>query len=213
MRKHSGSKDGFGGDLRFGETGDGAGLRGADKLCTTIAEESMPGSGAKGWAAFLSTSTVNAKDRIGTGPWYDRTGRLVAQDLTALLKDRPTGADATIINDLPNETGAPNQAGSAEGGNDDNHDTVTGSNADGTFANGTDTCSDYTSITTATAGVKGPMCGHSWPAQSSGRGWAKAHEARGCRPGVNLVQNGPGSGDTIGAGGGYGGIYCFAKKP
>lgn len=207
MRKHSGSKNGFGGDLRFGETGDGAGLRGADKLCTKIAEESMPGSGAKGWAAFLSTSTVHAKDRIGTGPWYDRLGRLVSQDLTALLKERPMGADTAIINDLPNETGAPNRAGSAEGANDDNHDTVTGSNADGTFSGGA-TCSDYTVAT----GTPGPMQGHSWPA-NSGKSWAKTHAAHGCVPGVNLVQNGGGSGDTIGAGGGYGGIYCFAKKP
>jgi len=40
--------DGFGGDLRYGETGAGAGLRGADKICATLAEASMPGAGAKG---------------------------------------------------------------------------------------------------------------------------------------------------------------------
>jgi hypothetical protein len=212
MRKHSKSQNGFGGDLRFGETGDGAGLRGADKLCTTIAEESMPGSGAKGWAAFLSTSTVNAKDRIGTGPWYDRMGRLVAMNLTGLLRPRPMGADPTIINDLPNETGVANKEGSAEGANNDNHDTVTASNADGTFNAENGNCSDFTVAT----GAKGPMQGHSWPRSGSGGsgdGWAQAHAARGCVPGVNLVQNGAGTGDTIGAGGGYGGIYCFAKKP
>src|SRR4051812_38554586 len=43
MQRLSGSADGFGGDLRFGETGEGAGLRGADQICTTIAEQSMPG--------------------------------------------------------------------------------------------------------------------------------------------------------------------------
>jgi hypothetical protein len=66
--------DGFGGDLRYGETGAGAGLRGADKICATLAEASMTGAGAKGWRAFLSASDdgtgqpVNAIDRIGTGP-------------------------------------------------------------------------------------------------------------------------------------------------
>src|SRR5690349_20801870 len=53
MQELSGSEDGFGGDLRFGETGAGAGLRGADKICTTIAEQSLPGN-AKTWRAFLS---------------------------------------------------------------------------------------------------------------------------------------------------------------
>ena len=82
MRELSGSQDGFGGDLRFGETGPGAGLRGADKLCATIADKSMPGSSAKGWRAFLSATAdehgvqVDAIDRIGEGPWYDRVGRL-----------------------------------------------------------------------------------------------------------------------------------------
>ena len=69
----SGSEDGFGGDLRFGETGPGAGLRGADKICATIAERSMPGSSAKQWRAFLSVTAdengqpLNAIDRIGEG--------------------------------------------------------------------------------------------------------------------------------------------------
>ena len=54
--------------------------------------------------------------------------------------------------------------------------------------------------------------GHSWPAQS-GQHWIRAHTARGCSPGVNLVQNGPGTGTSVGAGGGWGGIYCFALEP
>jgi hypothetical protein len=88
---------GFGGDLRFGETGPGAGLRGADKLCATIAERRMPGAGAKPWRAFLSASddgagnVVHAIDRIGPGPWYDRNGRLLAPDLASLMGIRPAG--------------------------------------------------------------------------------------------------------------------------
>jgi hypothetical protein len=89
MRELSGSQNGFGGDLRFGETGEGAGLRGADKICTRIAERSMPGSGAKQWRAFLSATSgganggaVHAIDRVGQGPWYDRLARLVANSRT-----------------------------------------------------------------------------------------------------------------------------------
>src|SRR5688572_16941556 len=52
LRELSGSQNGFGGDLSYGETGAGAGLRGADKLCAAIAERSMPGASAKPWRAF-----------------------------------------------------------------------------------------------------------------------------------------------------------------
>ena len=68
----------FVGNLRHGESGAGAGLRGADKICAEIAEASMPGAGKKGWRAFLSAADggagkpVNAIDRIGSGPWFDR---------------------------------------------------------------------------------------------------------------------------------------------
>jgi len=47
----------------------------------------------------------------------------------------------------------------------------------------------------------------------SGQSWITAHRVRGCAPGVNLVQDGPGSGDCVGCGGGYGAIYCFALTP
>jgi hypothetical protein len=223
MRRVSGSQDGFGGDLRHGET---TGLAGADKICSEIAEQSMPNASKKGWHAFLSAKAggpsggvVHARDRIGQGPWYDRTGRLVAMNLEALLKTRP-GADAAIASDLPNEQGVPNH-GSADV---DNHDTVTGSNAQGQYAD-SETCGDWTSteasMTTTDSGGgrpggggghNGPMCGHSWPAQS-GQSWIAAHPAPGCAPSVSLVQNGGGSGTGIGNGGGYGGIYCFAMTP
>ena len=58
------------------------------------------------------------------------------------------------------------------------------------------------------------MLGHSWPA-TSGQDWIQAHAAAGCAPSVTIVQSGgppPGS-DGVGAGGGYGGIYCFALTP
>jgi hypothetical protein len=214
MRQLSGSQNGFGGNLTFGETGDGAGLRGADKICTTIAEMSMPGSGAKGWHAFLSTDAVDARDRIGDGPWYDRQGRVVAMTKQALfMGNRPQGADPTIANDLPNERGEPNQAGSAVGSNDDNHDTLTATNAQGVY-DGSPTCSDWTSTVTMGTGMRrGPGLGHTWPAMS-GQSWVAAHGAPGCAAGVNLSQGfGTGAGDSVGALGGYGGIYCFADAP
>ncbi len=121
LRTLSGSQNGFGGDLRYGETGDGAGLRGADKICTAIAEMSMPGSGAKGWHAFLSAPAmgtapaVNAIDRIGAGPWYDRMGRLFSASKANLNGFRPSDADAAIKNDFPNENGILNHSDGAPG--------------------------------------------------------------------------------------------------
>lgn len=233
MKRLSGNALGFGGDLRFGETGDGAGLRGADKICATIAETSSPGAGKKTWRAFLSAkaagpggSPVHAKDRIGNGPWYDRLGRLVAPDLASLLNQRPLGGDSTIANDLPNENGIPNHQDGAPGcsgnGCPDNHDTLTGSAADGTLYTRTSapTCEDWTS---AVGSAGRPRCGHSWPRNIVGGGgpsmdvahWISALDEAGCSPGINLVEMGPpdASNPTVGSGGGYGGIYCFALEP
>src|SRR5690606_34300417 len=122
----SGSPDGFGGDLRYGQA---TGLEGADKICTEIAETSMPGSGAKQWRAFLSVVNgpdgqgVDAIDRVGQGPWYDRLGRLVGMTTADLANERPSGADPEIINDLPNEDGVPNHA--PDGQTIDNHHVLT----------------------------------------------------------------------------------------
>lgn len=219
MRRLSKSQNGFGGDLRYGETGSGAGLRGADKICTEIAESSMPGSKAKQWRAYLSVNQgdngqpVHAVERIGTGPWYDRLGRLVAQDRAGLLRQRPA-SDAAIANDLPNESGELNH--DAGGVRMDNHDIVTGSDAQGRLLG--NTCRDWTSIANdftgsngGGAGGNGPKIGHSWPA-SSGQHWLYSHNSPGCAPSV--VSGGGSLGGTgIGDLGGYGGIYCFALTP
>ena len=225
LRELSKSQSGFGGDLRFGETGEGAGLRGADKICATIAETSMPGSSAKQWRAFLSTSTVNAKDRIGQGPWYDRKGRVLAQDLTGLFKLRPEG-DAQIVNDFPNELGVNNHDPDGTG-NVDNHDMLTGSNDQGTLYCPTNaancTCDDWTSAQPSGK----PRVGHSWPRGTGGGGtrpgggggninsWVSSLDEAGCAPGVSLIEmGGPiASNPTVGSGGGYGGFYCFALTP
>lgn len=248
IQKLAGNTKGLGGDLRHGETGAGAGLRGADKICTEIAEGSMAGAGAKTWRAFLSATAdesgkqVNAIDRIGNGPWYDRLGRLFANNRDELYYDRPQNADAAIKMDFPNENGVTNQ-NPDKTGNVDNHDMLTGSDDEGKLYGATSTCSDWTSAV-ATSGHK-PRVGHSWPTMAnqcsttstlggatgsggSGGGWPggpgggigslcnwmSALDESGCAPGVNLIQNGgPGNDGTVGSGGGYGGFYCFALTP
>jgi hypothetical protein len=229
MRDLSKSENGFGGDLRYGQP---TGLQGADKICTDLAEQSMPGAGAKGWRAFLSAAKsgegggpVHAKDRIGKGPWYDRTGRLVAMTLEDLLQERPRGADPAIIDDLPNERGEPNHTDTVPE-MDDNHDVVTATNAQGMW-DGKTTCEDWTSTETVVTTPSNPMMmgpwgnipmdgpglGHSWPSEFSGISWMTVHRAPGCGASVALVQTGAGMGTGIGNAGGYGGIYCFALMP
>ena len=227
LQELSGSQSGFGGDLRFGETGAGAGLRGADKLCATIAERSMPGAGSKPWRAFLSAvndgngNVVNAIDRIGEGPWYDRLGRVFATSKANLLADRPVGIDPAIKDDFPNEDGVPNHRPDPSQGQVDNHDTLTGSNAQGKLYSATATCNSWTGNT----GTEGkPRVGHSWPRYGGPGGgggsvnpanWMSSLDESGCAPGVNLIEMGPpsSSSNTVGSGGGYGGFYCFALVP
>jgi hypothetical protein len=168
LQQLSNSQSGFGGDLRFGETGAGAGLRGADKICSAIADMSSPGTSAKGWRAFLSATAgedgqqVDAIDRVGQGPWYDRLGRLVAANLGDLTAARPTGADSTIVNDLPNEDGVPNHQPDPSQPQVDNHDVLTGTNAEGHLYSQTATCADWTSSSTDSSYGR-PRVGHSWP--------------------------------------------------
>jgi hypothetical protein len=197
MQQLSGNEDGFGGDLRFGETGDGAGLRGADKICATIAEQSMPGNG-KTWRAFLSATQgedgepVDAITRIGDGPWYDRVGRLVAANKTDLAQERPAGADEAIVDDLPNEDGVPNHAPEPMAGEVDNHDVLTGTNEQGKLFSDDagSTCNDWTS---AVGDTGRPRCGHSWPR----RGGPGGPDGPG-----GVMFNGEGGGDPLGIGGG-----------
>jgi hypothetical protein len=220
---------GFGGDL--------GGLPGADEICQKLATAAGDNGVGKTWRAFLSTvaggeggGPVHAIDRIGDGPWYDANDRLVAENIAGLLEERPAG-DPQSVDDLPDELGAPT---SVLG---DSHDVLTGSGADGRLAEGVDaadTCMDWTFRAGPGSGDQ-IMCGHSWPrcamfggcddtgggfpgggfpggAFGNGSSWVSDHPVAGCKPGVNFVQDGPGdvSTQTVGAGGGYGAIYCFA---
>lgn len=217
LRELSGSNNGFGGDLRFGHTGPGAGLRGADSICECIAERSLPGSKVKQWRAFLSITAdengqqVDAVDRIGNGPWYDRLGRLLAPDLDDLINARPQNGDPAIRNDLPNEDGVPNHQPDPNLPAVDNHHFLTGSDTEGRLYGDTFTCEDWTS-TERSAGR--PRIGFSWPA-SRRENWISGQTEGGCGAGVNLAQNGGSDPNNpiVGSGGGYGGFYCFALNP
>jgi hypothetical protein len=218
MRRLSKSQNGFGGDLRYGQTD---GLTGADKICTDTADFVAPGAGAKGWHAFLSVTqgpgggSVNAIDRIGAGPWYDRLGRLLAMNKAALLGQRPTGADAIIINDLPNEYGVPNHRPDPAMPEVDNHHVLTGSDAMGRLYTGAgldSTCKNWTSA--AHDSTSRPRIGFSWP-EDTRINWISGQDEGGCGAGVNLIQTGGSTtaNPIVGSGGGYGSIYCFAMVP
>lgn len=234
----NGSTKGWGGDFRYG-TADG--LTGADKLCTEIAKQSLS-TNCRTWKAFLSTSSVNAISRVGSGPWYDRLNRLIASDLTQLVATRPGGiTNSTILNNLPNEDGTPHHAEEV-GCTDvntcaDNHDVLTGSDTDGKVCTST-TCSgggmigfpggggttvtDYTcqgwTLGTSIAGIA-PRVGHTWPTGGGIGGgqddWISQLTENGCAPGMNLNINSipnPTGLGTVGDGGGYGAIYCLASQ-
>jgi len=126
---------------------------------------------------------VNAIDRIGEGPWYDRQGRLLANNREELLNERPINADPAIINDLPNEYGIPNHRPDPTMPVVDNHMTVTGSDENGELYTGGgsgtfggmggdvsgetegNTCDDWTSTTVKDR----PRVGLSWPRGSFGQ--------------------------------------------
>jgi hypothetical protein len=182
---------------------DGAnlgGLAGADALCVTLASAVSPALGAKDWKAYLSTTTVNARDRIGSGPWFNAAGVLVANTV-AQLTDQAAGGtldqtwapgDASIALD---ELGAPVPTGGAGGVQ---HDILTGTQLDGTVAAGL-TCGDWTAVT------GNVQVGHS---NRGGFGdvptsWSSAHTS-GCAP----LTAAPAP--NVGSGGGRGSIYCFA---
>jgi hypothetical protein len=211
----SGSQNGFGGNFSFGKTGQGAGLMGADSICQCLAEKSMPGSKVKTWRAFLSVAKdasgkqVNAVDRIGQGPWYDRLGRVLSPDIKGLLNTRPN-ADAAIKNDLPNENGVPNhRPDPTSSTQEDNHHFVTGSDTLGRLHSASETCADWTSVTASGQ----PRCGFAWPrpGMANAANWLSGFDAASCKAEVHVTTSMGGSG--IGSNGGYGGFYCFALTP
>ncbi|MGJ4893050.1 lectin [Bradyrhizobium sp. HKCCYLRH3099] len=185
-----------------GKGGDLGGLAGADKHCQILAQAA--GAGAKTWRAYLSTQAadgqpaVNARDRIGKGPWQNAKGVVVAKDVADLH-----GAS----NNLTKQT-ALSEKGEVINGRGDTpnrHDVLTGSQADGTaFAAGEDrTCRNWTSSTQGAA-----MVGHSdrigLRDDEPSRSWNTSHPSRGPDGGCSQADLKSTGGDGL--------LYCFAAN-
>src|SRR5688572_27875151 len=105
-------------------TGDLGGLAGADKMCQQLAKAT--GAGNRMWRAYLSTTgpnAVNARDRIGAGPWYNVKGALIAQNVADLHSDKANINNDTALDEQGrtiNSQGAPNR-----------YDIMSGSTTDG----------------------------------------------------------------------------------
>lgn len=179
--------------------GDGAnlgGLAGADKHCQTLA--AAVGAGNKAWRAYLSTqgpNAVNARDRIGKGPWYNARGARVAQDVGDLHGD--TLEAARIGNNVTRITvfTEKNEPINGVGTSPNQHDILTGSQPDGSaFTGSADrTCRNWTSNTGDSAQI-----GHFDRAGGGNTSWNSAHTTKGCSQ-ANLTSTG-----------GAGFFYCFA---
>ena len=170
--------------------GDGAnlgGLDGADAHCMKLAEAA--GSTGKTWKAYLSAEGVNAKDRIGAGPWQNFKGDVIATDVANLHSADNKLTKATALSETGTEI-------KGRGDEPNQHDVLTGSNEDGTLAAG-QTCGDWT-----LNGEGSAMVGHSDrmgpETLPTGTSWNAAHPSRGC------------SQDNLVGTGGAGLLYCFA---
>lgn len=178
--------------------GNGAnlgGIAGADKHCQTLA--AAAGAGNRTWRAYLSAAAangqpaVNAKDRIGKGPWYNAKGEMIAKsvedlhsDANNIKKETALTEKGTVVNGVGDK---PNQ-----------HDILTGSNADGTVQTTGAPCDNWTS----NAEMGAAQLGHvdRMGRGATGMSWNAAHPSRGCSQ-QNLVATG---------GNGY--FYCFAAN-
>ncbi len=162
--------------------GNLGGLDGADATCQALAD--AVGQGDCTWRAYLSTSTVDARDRIGTGPWENSAGDVIAASVEALHTDGLSNGDPQHVLD---------ENGAEVPGNE--HDILTGSNEDGTLLEDA-TCLDWTS----NSGDDRGQVGHSdIPGNPNfSPSWNAAHLSNGC-----TQQNLQGTG-------GSGRLYCFA---
>ena len=181
--------------------GDGAnlgGLAGADAHCQSLA--AAAGRGGVTWHAYLSTQgagAVSARDRIGSGPWYNAAGQRVAQNTAELHGD--TIEQARIGNPLGKQF-ALNEKGELVNGVGDKpnqHDILTGSTADGRAYTDTadHTCNNWTSNSAGSA-----QLGHHDKQGGGNSSWNSTHPSKGC------------SQDNLIGTGGAGLFYCFAVK-
>jgi hypothetical protein len=180
--------------------GNGAdldGLAGADRHCQTLA--AAVGAGNRTWRAYLSTSAaggqaaVHARDRIGTGPWYNAAGVVVARDVADLHGETNNLTKQTVLNER-------GEVVNGRGDTPNRHDILTGSQPDGTaFTGSTDlTCGNWTSSNadgSAQVGHHDRQGGGERPTS-----WNSAHPSRGC------------SQENLRGTGGDGLFYCFAAR-
>jgi hypothetical protein len=173
------------------------GLAGADKQCQTLA--AAAGAGNRTWRAYLSAAArdgqpaVNARDRIGSGPWRNAKGEVIATSVADLHSDNNKITKETALTEtgdmVPGVGDTPNQ-----------HDILTGSAADGTLmvGEGDTTCGNWTSTSADGAAQVGH---HDRRGLNAGvNSWNAVHASRGCSQ-ENLV-----------ATGGSGRLYCFAAN-
>jgi hypothetical protein len=188
----------------IGNGGNLGGLAGADNYCQTLAQAAgANASGVKTWRAYLSIQpadgkpAVNARDRIGNGPWQNAKGAVIAKDVAELH-----GA-----NNLTKQTALSEQGDVVNGRGDtpNRHDVLTGSQPDGTaFAAGDDrTCKNWTSSTQGAA-----MVGHfdrlGLRDDDASKSWNSSHPSRGPDGGCSQADLRSTGGDGL--------LYCFAAN-
>ena len=183
-----------------GKGADLGGIEGADKHCQSLAQST--GAGAKTWHAYLSTQAadgkpaVNARDRIGKGPWQNVKGVVIAKDVADL---HSANNNLTKETDL-NEKG---EVSNGVGDKPNRHDVLTGSQPDGTaFGPEADrTCKNWTSSTQGAA-----MVGHSdrkgLRDDDASHSWNSSHPSRGPDGGCSQADLRSTGGDGL--------LYCFA---
>jgi hypothetical protein len=179
-----------------GEGADLGGLEGADAHCQQLAQAA--GAGNRTWRAYLSTqadggqTAINAAERIGSGPWQNAKGEVIAKDV----------AELHGVNNLSKQT-ALTEAGATVNGRGDQpnrHDILTGSQADGTaFASGEDrTCGNWTKSSSDGAAMVGHHDRMGLRDDAPSKSWNTSHPSRGC------------SQEALRGSGGDGLFYCFA---
>jgi hypothetical protein len=185
-----------------GNGGNLGGLAGADNYCQTLAQAA--GAGAKTWRAYLSIQAadgkpaVNARDRIGKGPWQNSKGVAIAKDVADLHSS---------ANNLTKQTALSEKGDVINGRGDtpNRHDVLTGSQPDGTaFAADSDrTCKNWTSSTQGSA-----MVGHSdrigLRDDDASKSWNSSHPSRGPDGGCSQADLKSTGGDGL--------LYCFAAN-
>ena len=186
----------------IGNGADLGGLQGADAHCQKLATDA--GAGNRIWHAYLSTqavngqAAVNARDRIGSGPWYNARSIKVANNVADLHGD--TLDSARLGNNLSRTTALTEKNENIKGAGDtpNQHDIITGSQPDGrAYADAADhTCKNYT-ISSADGSTQ---LGHFDRTGGGNTSWNSAHPSRGCGQ-DNLVKTG-----------GAGLLYCFASN-